>query len=227
MAVWGSYFKKKKKKILYFHFSAPLKCHWPIQANSLKSHSPTSSIYLPLATRRVLMKRGEISCQIYPCNTEVPTNTFSSLTTKVCPFEKFGIYGICMYCISNWFVALAVIIVLVFWIYINNICITVRKKVLFIKCKIKGCLLTFLHGIHCNNMDSFQAILYNSFEKYHICMFAYYDFYECVHTVYIWCLLLWNPNIKYTGEKLYWNILWFTVIIQKLKTLIIKIIAKL
>ena len=40
-----------------FRFSAPLKCHWPIRASSLKNHSPAGRIYSPLATGRVLMKR--------------------------------------------------------------------------------------------------------------------------------------------------------------------------
>ena len=50
MASWGNNFKKKifsnpwgnnfkKNFFLFFDFSAPLKCHWPIQASSLKSHS--------------------------------------------------------------------------------------------------------------------------------------------------------------------------------------------
>ena len=46
-----------KKFFSFFHFSALLKYHWPIQASSLKSHSPAGRIYSPLVTRRVLMKR--------------------------------------------------------------------------------------------------------------------------------------------------------------------------
>ena len=57
MAAWGNNFFKKNFFLLFFHFSAPLKCHWPIRASSLKSHSPAGRIYLPLATGRVLMKR--------------------------------------------------------------------------------------------------------------------------------------------------------------------------
>ena len=56
-AAWGSYFKKKN----FFHFSIPLKCHWPIRVSSLKSHSPAGRIYSPLATGRVLMKRLPLS----------------------------------------------------------------------------------------------------------------------------------------------------------------------
>ena len=57
MAAWGNNFFKKNFFLLFFHFSAPLKCHWPIWASSLKSHSPAGRIYSPLATGRVLMKR--------------------------------------------------------------------------------------------------------------------------------------------------------------------------
>ena len=57
MAAWGNNFFKKNFFLLFFHFSAPLKCHWPIRASSLKSHSPAGRIYSPLATGRVLMKR--------------------------------------------------------------------------------------------------------------------------------------------------------------------------
>ena len=57
IAAWGNNFFKKIFFLLFFHFSAPLKCHWPIRASSLKSHSPAGRIYLPLATGRVLMKR--------------------------------------------------------------------------------------------------------------------------------------------------------------------------
>ena len=57
MAAWGNNFLKKNFFLLFFHFSALLKCHWPIWASSLKSHSPASRIYSPLATGRVLMKR--------------------------------------------------------------------------------------------------------------------------------------------------------------------------
>ena len=57
MAAWGNNFFKKIFFLLFFHFSAPLKCHWPIRASSLKSHSPAGRIYSPLATGRVLMKR--------------------------------------------------------------------------------------------------------------------------------------------------------------------------
>ena len=60
MAAWGNNFFKKNFFLLFFHFSAPLKCHWPIRASSLKSHSPAGRIYSPLATGRVLMKRLEI-----------------------------------------------------------------------------------------------------------------------------------------------------------------------
>ena len=59
MAAWGNNFFKKKFFLLFFHFSTPLKCHWPIRASSLKSHSPAGRIYSPLATGRVLMKRLE------------------------------------------------------------------------------------------------------------------------------------------------------------------------
>ena len=59
MAAWGNNFFKKNFFLLFFHFSAPLKCHWPIRASSLKSHSPAGRIYSPLATGRVLMKRLE------------------------------------------------------------------------------------------------------------------------------------------------------------------------
>ena len=55
MAAWESYLKKKFF-FSFFHFSTPLKCHWPIQVSSLKSHSPASRIYSPLVTRQVLMK---------------------------------------------------------------------------------------------------------------------------------------------------------------------------
>ena len=57
MAAWGNNFFKTIFFLLFFHFSAPLKCHWPIRASSLKSHSPAGRIYSPLATGRVLMKR--------------------------------------------------------------------------------------------------------------------------------------------------------------------------
>ena len=57
MAAWGNNFFKNIFFLLSFHFSAPLKCHWPIRASSLKSHSPAGRIYSPLATGRVLMKR--------------------------------------------------------------------------------------------------------------------------------------------------------------------------
>ena len=57
MAAWENNFFKKNFFLLFFHFSAPLKCHWPIRASSLKSHSPAGRIYSPLATGRVLMKR--------------------------------------------------------------------------------------------------------------------------------------------------------------------------
>ena len=57
MAAWGNNFFKKIFFLPFFHFSAPLKCHWPIRASSLKSHSPAGRIYSPLATGRVLMKR--------------------------------------------------------------------------------------------------------------------------------------------------------------------------
>ena len=55
MAVWGKKFFSFF--FLFFYFSAPLKCHWPIRASSLKSHSPAGRIHSPLATGRVLMKR--------------------------------------------------------------------------------------------------------------------------------------------------------------------------
>ena len=45
------------KIFFLFHFSAPLKYHWPIRASSLENHSPAGRIYSPLATGRVLMKR--------------------------------------------------------------------------------------------------------------------------------------------------------------------------
>ena len=57
MAAWGNNFFKKNFFLLFFHFSAPLKCHWPIRVSSLKSHSPAGRIYSPLATGQVLMKR--------------------------------------------------------------------------------------------------------------------------------------------------------------------------
>ena len=57
MVAWGNHFLKKNFFLLFFHFSAPLKCHWPIRASILKSHSPAGRIYSPLATGRVLMKR--------------------------------------------------------------------------------------------------------------------------------------------------------------------------
>ena len=56
MAAWARYFFKKNF-FFFFHFSAPLKCHWPIRASSLKSRLPAGRIYSPLATGRVLMKR--------------------------------------------------------------------------------------------------------------------------------------------------------------------------
>ena len=62
MAAWGNNFFKKIFFLLFFHFSAPLKCHWPIRASSLKSHSPAGRIYSPLATGRVLMKRLKEVC---------------------------------------------------------------------------------------------------------------------------------------------------------------------
>ena len=46
-----------KKFFSFIHFSTLLKCHWPVRAGGLKSHLPTSRIYSPLATGRVLMKR--------------------------------------------------------------------------------------------------------------------------------------------------------------------------
>ena len=55
MAVWGNNFF-----LLFFSsffFTFPLKCHWPIWASSLKSHSPAGRIHSPLATGRMLMKR--------------------------------------------------------------------------------------------------------------------------------------------------------------------------
>ena len=54
-----------KKVFLFFHFSALLKCCWPIWASSLKSHSPAGRIYSPLATGRVLMKRLIFKYQIH------------------------------------------------------------------------------------------------------------------------------------------------------------------
>ena len=67
MAAWGSYFFQKKF-FSFFHIPALLKCHWPIRVSSLKSHSPTSRIYSPLATGRVLMKR------LYECHSNRYSN---------------------------------------------------------------------------------------------------------------------------------------------------------
>ena len=78
MAAWGNNFFKKNFFLLFFHFSAPLKCHWPIPASSLKSHSPAGRIYSPLATGRVLMKRLHNLLQT------------TSLFPKVCGFLKYS-----------------------------------------------------------------------------------------------------------------------------------------
>ena len=65
MAAWGNNFFKTIFFLLFFHFSAPLKCHWPIRASSLKSHSPAGRIYSPLATGRVLMKRLNVGQRMH------------------------------------------------------------------------------------------------------------------------------------------------------------------
>ena len=48
MAAWVNNFS-------FFPVVRSAKCHWPIRASSLKSHSPAGRIYSPLASRRVLM----------------------------------------------------------------------------------------------------------------------------------------------------------------------------
>ena len=78
MAAWGNNFLKKKFFLLFFHFSAPLKCHWPIRASSLKSHSPAGRIYSPFATGRVLMKRLRLG----PCWNTAVTGIFNPCQTQ-------------------------------------------------------------------------------------------------------------------------------------------------
>ena len=86
MAAWGNNFFKKIFFLLFFHFSAPLKCHWPIRASSLKSHSPAGRIYSPLATGRVLTKRltAVNFCVVFYVQLKLSHKTLTCVGRKIC-----------------------------------------------------------------------------------------------------------------------------------------------
>ena len=57
-----------------FHFSAPLKCHWPIQASSLKSHLPASRILLAIDDRASVNEKTDapLPCTPHPTAMHAP-----------------------------------------------------------------------------------------------------------------------------------------------------------